>query len=157
MQLDLGHIGLLLPRAVRISIVAAIVSIFTVAPASFAQGSASSVLARLEKEMLARISQRAITAGGFSFGASEFDLRFPREGEPEEIVGPTIHATDALAIGSARIEPLDSIASRDEKFLRAQYELRLEDRMGNCLIVHQDAKVDSVFTRGRRETERCQP
>jgi hypothetical protein len=143
---------------VRISIVVAVISLFTVAPASLAQGSASSVLSRLEKEILARISQRALAAGGFSFGASEFDLRFPRVGaEPEEIVGPSIHASEALAVGSARIEPLDSIASRDEKFHRAQYELRLEDRAGNCLVIHQDVRIDSVFTRGRRISERCQP
>ena len=141
----------------RISIVVAVASLFTVASPTFAQGSASPVLSRLEKEMLARISQRALAAGGFSFGGSEFDLHFPRAGEPEEIVGPSIHASEALAVGSARIEPLDSMPSRDEKFHRAQYEMRLEDRAGNCLIVHQDVGFDSVFTRGRRMTERCQP
>ena len=157
MQLDSGSIARLSWVIVRISIVAAVALLFTTPTANFAQGSASSILSRLEKEMLARIAQRALAEGGFSFGASEFDLRFPRVGEPEEILGATRHAAEALAVGSARIEPLDSIASRDEKFRLAQYELRLEDRSGNCLLVHQDVRVDSAFTRGRRTTERCQP
>src|SRR6185436_17394515 len=93
---------------------------------------APSVLAQLEKEMLARITQRATLVKGFRFDSSEFDLRLPRQGEPEEIIGPTIHASDALAVGSARIEPLDSIASRQDTFKRARYALRLEDRAGNC-------------------------
>jgi hypothetical protein len=120
------------------------------------QQAASSPLARLEKEMVARISERATTAGGFRFATSEFDLRLPLKGESEEVIGPTTHANDALAIGSARVEPLDSIASREDTFRRARYTLRLEDRMGNCLIVHQDVAIDSTFARGRRVSERCQ-
>jgi len=63
---------------------------------------------------------------------SDFDVRLPLHGEPEEIVGPTLHARDALAVGSARIEPLESLASRADTFNRARYELRLEDRTGKC-------------------------
>ena len=142
---------------VRFSIAAAALAFFGVDPAPFAQGPESLPLSRLEKEMLARIAARADSVSGFRSGASEFDLRLPRTGEPEEIVGPTIHASDALAVGSARIEPLDSIASRDETFRRARYALRLEDRSGNCLIVHQEVRIDSAYVKGRRTTERCQP
>lgn len=49
----------------------------------------------------------------------ELDLRLPLRGEPEEVIGPTMHAIDALAVDSARIEPLDSIVSRDATFHRA--------------------------------------
>jgi hypothetical protein len=111
----------------------------------------------MEAEMLSRIDARAKSAGGFQLGASDFDLRIPQRGEPEEIIGPSIHAAGALAVGSARVEPLDSIASREEVFKHARYELRLEDRRGNCLIVHRDVAMDSTFVKGRRVTERCQP
>jgi hypothetical protein len=125
--------------------------------ASAQQQAASPHLGRLEKEMLARISERATTAAGFRFATSDFDLRLPLSGEPEEVIGPTTHANDALAVGSARVEPLDSITSREDTFRRARYTLRLEDRSGNCRIVHQDVTIDSTFTRGRRIAERCQP
>ena len=127
------------------------------AHAAQAQSAATSPLARLEKEMQARLAERATAAGGFRFSTGEFDLRLPLAGEPEEIIGPTTHANDALAVGSARLEPLDTIASRDDTMGQARYALRLEDRKGNCLIVHQDVSMDSAFTRGRRASERCQP
>jgi len=122
-----------------------------------AQQSSDSVLRRLEDEMLARISERATAIGAFRFGAGEFDLRIPLSGEPEEIIGPTTGASEAMAVGSARVEPLDSITSRDDTFRRARYTLRLEDRRGKCLIVHQDVTIDSTFARGRRIAERCEP
>ena len=127
------------------------------AHAAQAQQAATSPLARLEKEIQARLAERAVAAGGFRFSTGEFDLRLPLTGEPEEIIGPTTHANDALAVGSARLEPLDTIASRDDTFRHARYALRLEDRKGNCVIVHQDVSMDSAVTRGRRMSERCQP
>jgi hypothetical protein len=133
------------------------IGLFWLAPSASAQQTAASPLVRLEKEMLARITERATVGGGFSFGSGEFDLRLPLRGEPEEIIGPTMHAGDALAVGSARLEPLDTIASREITFRRARYDLRLEDRQGNCLFVHQLMTMDSVVVRGRRTTERCQP
>lgn len=114
-------------------------------------------LRRIEKEMLARISDRAIVLHGFRLDSSEFDLRLPMQGEPELIVGPTMHGNDALAVGSARIEMLDSISSRAEISSRARYDMRLEDRRGNCVIVHQNVSFDSTLVRGRRSVERCQP
>jgi hypothetical protein len=141
----------------RISILVAGIAFMSAAQSATAQQATPSPLRQLEKEMLARISERAIANGGFRFGAGELDLRLPLRGEPEEIVGPTLHASGALAVGSARIEPLDSIVSRDSTFHRARYDLRLEDRKGNCLIVHNDVTFDSALVRGRRTAERCQP
>ena len=106
---------------------------------------------------MARITERANANGGYRFGTGELDLRIPLSGEPEEIVGPTLHASGALAVGSARVEPLDSIVSRDSAFDRARYDLRLEDRKGNCLLVHIEVKFDSALVSGRRTAERCQP
>jgi hypothetical protein len=117
----------------------------------------SSLLRLLEAEIHVRITERARANGGFSLGAGEFDLRLAMKGEPEEVIGPTVFASDALAVGSARLEPLDTIPSRDSPSRRALYTLRLEDRAGNCLIVHQNLSFDSTVIRGRRATERCQP
>jgi hypothetical protein len=111
----------------------------------------------LEREMLSRIAQRAAVDSGFRFGSGEFDLRIPMRGEPEEVIGPTAHSGEALAVGSARLEPLDTIPSRDSSFRRARYQLRLEDRQGNCLLVHQVVSFDSTLVRGERKSERCQP
>jgi hypothetical protein len=141
----------------RFSIFVASTAFLSTVQSATGQQATPAPLRLLEKEMMARISERAITNGGFRFGAGELDLRLPLTGEPEEIVGPTFHAAGALAVGSARIEPLDSIASRDVAFSRARYDLRLEDRRGNCLIVHSEVKFDSALVRGRRTSERCQP
>jgi hypothetical protein len=141
----------------RFSIFVATTAFMSAAHSATGQQATTAPLRQLEKEMMARISERAIANGGFRFGAGELDLRLPFSGEPEEIVGPTLHATGALAVGSARIEPLDSIASREVAFSRASYDLRLEDRRGNCLIVHSEVKFDSALVRGRRTSERCQP
>jgi hypothetical protein len=122
-----------------------------------AQQPAVSPLRQIETEMLLRISARAAAIGGFRIDSGDFDLRLPLRGEPEEIVGATVNATNALAVGSARIEPLDTIASRSITFSRARYDLRLEDRKGNCLIVHQHVTFDSTVVRGRRTSERCEP
>jgi hypothetical protein len=141
----------------RFSILVAGIALLSAADSAAAQRATPSRLRQLEKEMMARISQRAITNGGFRFRASELDLRLPLRGEPEEIVGPTTHATGALAVGSARFEPLDSIASSDSTFQRARYDLRLEDRAGNCVIVHIEVKMEAALMPGRRTAERCEP
>ena len=117
----------------------------------------STLLQLLEAEMHVRIAERARVNGGFTFGSGEFDLRLPARGEPEEVIGPTVNAQGALAVGSARVEPLDTISTRDSVFRRARYSLRLEDRTGNCLVVHQDLSFDSTVVSGRRATDRCQP
>ena len=141
----------------RFSTVAPLVIVlFAVRPVP-AQRPPVSPLRQLEREMLARVTQRAIDGGGFRLGEGEFDLRIPMKGEPEEIIGPTLNASEAFAIGSARVEPLEAIASRDSTFRRAQYALRLEDRQGNCLIIHQVVTFDTAVTHGARSAERCQP
>jgi hypothetical protein len=118
----------------------------------------STPLSRLEREMMARIAERAKSLNGFRLDSSEFDLRIPLDGgEPEEIIGPTSHSLDALAVGSAHVESRDSISSRTEAFRHARYDLRLEDRAGNCVIIHQDVAIDSAFVKGTRSSERCRP
>lgn len=139
----------------RFSIPLACIAVIGTAHSAAAQQPSS--VRQLETELLARISERAIANGGLRFGAGELDLQLTIGGEPEEIVGPTIHASGAMAVGSARVEPLDSIMSRDVTFNRGRYELRLEDRKGNCLVVHQEVTFDSALVRGRRTTERCEP
>jgi hypothetical protein len=42
-------------------------------------------------------------------------------------------------------------------FRRARYGLRLEDRRGNCLVVHNEVTFDSVLVKGRRIVEQCKP
>jgi hypothetical protein len=138
----------------RFSIAALGIALASVAFPAPAQ---QTTLRRLENEMLARIGERAVSNSGFRLDSSEFDLRLPIRGEPEEVFGPTMHAAEALAIGSARLEPLDTITSRDTTFSHARYELRLEDRAGNCIVVHQDVTFDSKLVKERRTSERCQP
>jgi hypothetical protein len=141
----------------RFSIFVAAGAFMSAAHSATGQPATPAPLRQLEKEMMARISERSITNGGFRFGVGELDLRLPLRGEPEEIIGPTFHASGALAVGSARIEPLDSILARDVTFTRARFELRLEDRRGNCVVVHREVKFDSALVTGRRTSERCQP
>jgi len=141
----------------RFSIFVVSTAFMSAAHSATGQQATPAPLRQLEKEIMAGISERAIANGGFRFGVGELDLRLPLTGEPEEILGPTFHATGALAVGSARIEPLDSIVSRDSTFQRARYDLRLEDRRGNCLVVHREVNFDSALVAGRRTAERCQP
>ena len=141
----------------RFSILVAGITFLGAAHSATAQRSTLSPLQQLEKELMARISHRALAYEGFRPGVSELDLRLPLSGEPEEIVGPTLHSTGALAVGSARFEPLDSLVSRDSAFQRVRYDLRLEDRRGNCLIVHREVTIESALVPGRRTAERCQP
>src|SRR5260221_1783301 len=141
----------------RVINVAVGVVFLTATHSVWAQQTTALPLRQLEKDMLARISERATALGGFRFDSSEFDLRLPLRGEPEEIFGPTTHSNDALAVGSARMESLDSNGSRNATFRNARYDLRLEDRKGNCLIVHQPGTSDSKLVPGRRTSEQCQP
>jgi hypothetical protein len=138
----------------RFAIAAAGIALLSAATSAPAQ---QTILRRLENEMLARITARAKALDGFVLDSSEFDLRLPLHGEPEEILGPTTHAHDALAVGSARIEALDSVESRETPFTHARYDLRLEDRAGNCLIVHRTFAFTEKLERIRRTSERCQP
>lgn len=119
-------------------------------------GQQLSVLHRLETELWARIAARAQQLNGFTLAGSELDVRIPIHGEPEDIVGPTVNAMSALAVASAHIEPLDSVA-RDATFFNARYTIRLEDRRGNCLVVHQRVTFDGGAKKKARATETCRP
>jgi len=141
----------------RLSMAAAVIALTGTVHPALGQQAASPPLAQLEREMLVRVSERAVANGGLRIGAGELDLRLTLSGEPEEMIGPTTHATASLAVGSARLEPLDSIVSREATFNRGRYDLRLEDRKGNCLVVHHEVTFDSALVRGRRTTERCEP
>jgi len=124
------------------------------------RGQTSPVIRKLEAEVWVRIADRVRQSKALRLDSGEFDLRLPIQGEPDEIVGPTSHANTALAVASARLEPSDSsILSRDMPFTDGRYDIRLEDRAGNCLQVHQQVRLvsDSVLRRGRRITERCRP
>ena len=89
--------------------------------------------------------------------SSELDLRIPLDGEPEEVVGVTRLTNGSRVVGTARLEPLDSIASRSDPFRSGRYDLRIEDRAGNCLLVHQAVSIDTALVRGARTTENCRP
>ncbi len=89
--------------------------------------------------------------------SSEIDLRIPIDGEPEEVIGVTRLTSSSLVVATARLEPLDSVGSRQDPFYSGRYDLRLEDRIGNCLVVHQTVAVDSVLRRLKRTVESCRP
>ncbi|HYJ78226.1 MAG TPA: hypothetical protein VEW03_01385 [Longimicrobiaceae bacterium] len=112
---------------------------------------------RLESAVWLRVAERVQEHRAFTISSGAFDLALPLAGDPREIIGPTRHAREALAVASARLEPLDSVGSADDRFLVGRYHIRLEDRSGNCLVVHQVALIDGVLVRGARTTERCQP
>jgi hypothetical protein len=116
-----------------------------------------SAMQRAESEIWARLAERARRLGTLMLDSSEIDLRIPLEGEPEEVVGVTRLANSSRVLVTARLEPLDSIGSRDDFFQSARYDLRIEDREGNCLLVHRAAFVDTALVLGTRSTETCRP
>lgn len=110
-----------------------------------------------ELEVWKRLEDRARRLGAFMLDSSELDLRIPIEVEPEEVIGVTRLTNSSLVVATARLEPLDSVASRRDRFLRGRYDLRIEDRGGRCLIVHQVVSVDSALVRHTRTAESCRP
>lgn len=110
-----------------------------------------------ESEIWMRLEQRARRLGAFTLDSSEIDLRIPIEGEPEEVIGVTRLTSSSLVVATARLEPLDSIGSRDDPFHSGRYDLRIEDRAGNCLLVHETVAVDTALVRLKRTTETCRP
>jgi hypothetical protein len=103
-----------------------------------------------ELDVWKRLEDRARRLGAFVLDSSELDLRVPIQGEPEEVIGVTRLTNSSLVVATARLEPLDSIGSRQDPFHSGRYDLRLEDRIGNCLVVHQTVSVDSVLRRLKR-------
>ncbi|HEV8363712.1 MAG TPA: hypothetical protein VGQ52_09345 [Gemmatimonadaceae bacterium] len=110
-----------------------------------------------ESEVWKRLEERARRLGAFVLDSSELDLRIPIQGEPEEVMGVTRLTNSSVVVATARLEPLDSIGSRQDPFYSGRYDLRLEDRVGNCLVVHQTVSVDSVLRRLKRTVESCRP
>jgi hypothetical protein len=123
----------------------------------------SRVIRRLEKAVWARISDRALQTHAITLDSGQFDLRLPITGEVEEIRSATASARDARAVASARFEPsdpgVDPRDTRDAHFIAGRYDLRLEDRIGHCVAVHQDIHIggDGGIIRGARMVERCRP
>jgi hypothetical protein len=114
-------------------------------------------LRQAESEMWTRLEQRARRLGALMLDSSEIDLRIPIEGEPEEVIGVTRLTNEALAVVTARLEPLEAVASRGDRFQSGRYDLRIEDRNGNCQLVHQTVAVDTALVRLKRTTEACRP
>ncbi len=107
--------------------------------------------------MWKRLEERARRLGAFVLDSSELDLRIPIEGEPEAVIGVTRLTSSSQVVVTARLEALDSVGSRQDRFNSGRYDLRLEDRVGNCLVVHQTVTVDSVLRRLKRTVESCRP
>ena len=121
------------------------------------QPASPSALQRAEAEIWARLRQRATRLGTLMLDGSELDLRIPLDGEPEEVIGVTRLTNSSRVVGTARLEPLDSIGSLGDFFQSGRYDLRIEDRAGNCLLVHQLVSIDTALVMGRRTTESCRP
>jgi hypothetical protein len=114
-------------------------------------------LRQAESEMWIRLEQRARKLGGLMLDSSEIDLRFPIDGEPEEVIGVTRLTNQSLAVATARLEPLEAIESRGDMFHSGRYDLRIEDRAGNCTVVHQTVTFDTTLVRLKRTLEACRP
>lgn len=110
-----------------------------------------------ELEVWKRLEDRARQLGAFVLDSSELDLRIPIQGEPEEVIGVTRLTSGSLVVATARLEPLDSIGSRTDRFQSGRYDLRIEDRVGNCIVVHQTVTVDTALKRLKRTAESCRP
>ena len=137
--------------------VAALALLHTPATIAAQQGTSRAGIRQAESEVWKRLEERARRLGAFVLDSSELDLRIPIEGEPEEVIGVTRLTNSSQVVATARLEPLDSIGSRQDPFYSGRYDLRLEDRVGNCLVVHQTVSVDSVLRRLKRTAESCRP
>jgi hypothetical protein len=101
-------------------------------------------------------AQREIwTRQALVLDSSELDLRIPIDGEPEEVLGVTRQTSNALVVATARLEPLEELSWAGQAFSSGRYDLRIEDRRGNCLLVHETVRVDTVLVRLTRTTEPC--
>ena len=121
------------------------------------QPASRTAIQRVEAEIWTRLRERAKRLGTLMLDSSELDLRIPLEGEPEEVIGVTRLTNSSRVVGTARLEALDSIGSRSDAFQNGRYDLRIEDRAGNCLLVHQAVSMDTALIQGRRTTEECRP
>jgi hypothetical protein len=140
------------------SLALAIVAVFGVPSAAAAQ--ASPAIRRLEREIWSRIADRARGSHALTLERGQFDIVLPIKGDPVEVRGAAAHAGDALAVASVRLEPADTLVDApDAAFPSGRYDLRIEDRIGHCLAIHQEVRLvaDSTLERGTRMEERCRP
>jgi hypothetical protein len=143
--------------SLSLRLVAAFAILHTPATTAAQQGTPRAGIRQAESEVWKRLEERTRRLGAFVLDSSELDLRIPIEGEPEEVIGVTRLTNSSQVVATARLEPLDSIGSRQDPFNSGRYDLRLEDRVGNCLVVHQTVSVDSVLRRLKRTAESCRP
>ncbi|HEX6943847.1 MAG TPA: hypothetical protein VF128_13035 [Gemmatimonadaceae bacterium] len=115
------------------------------------------LIQRAEAEIWTRLRERAARLGTLMLDGSDLDVRIPLDGEPEEVIGVSRLTNTSRVVGTARLEPLDSIGARNDAFRFGRYDLRIEDRAGNCLLVHQAVSIDTALVRGARTTENCRP
>jgi hypothetical protein len=116
-----------------------------------------SLIQRAEREVWARLEERARVEQAFMLDSSPIDLRIPIDGEPEVVLGVTRLTSNSLVVATARLEPLEEIGYAGQSFSSGRYDLRIEDRVGNCLLVHETVRVDTALVRLTRTTEPCRP
>jgi hypothetical protein len=136
-----------------------VVTALSAAP-GVARAQRSPAIRRLEAEIWSRIADRARATHALTLERGQFDIVLPIKGDPVEVRGPSVHAREALAVASVRLEPSDTLVdASDAPFLAGRYDLRLEDRVGSCVAIHQDVRLagDSIVERGARMEERCRP
>ncbi|MGH7710919.1 MAG: hypothetical protein ACREOG_06520, partial [Gemmatimonadaceae bacterium] len=85
-------------------------------PAAAQQGAPRIGIRQAESETWTRLEQRARQLGALMLDSSEIDLRLPIQGEPEEVIGVTRLTNSSLAVVTARLEPLESLASPADPF-----------------------------------------
>jgi hypothetical protein len=140
------------------SVILAIVTLMAAPSGARAQRSAA--MHRLEGEIWSRIADRARGSHALTLERGQFDIMLPIEGDAVEVSGATAHAGGALAVASVRLEPVDTlIDTPDARFNSGRYDLRIEDRAGNCVAIHQEVRLvaDSAIERRARMEERCRP
>jgi hypothetical protein len=145
------------PYYMRRQLLVGVISLLMPAVILSQQGTPRVGLRQAELEMWTRLEMRARQLGALMLDSSDVDLRFPIQGEPEEVIGVTRLTNSSLAVVTARIEPLEELGARDLPFYSGRYDMRIEDRAGNCILVHTVVSVDSALVKHKRTTEPCQP
>ncbi|MFL5605058.1 MAG: hypothetical protein ACJ8AD_01305 [Gemmatimonadaceae bacterium] len=128
--------------------------------AADAHAQRSPAIRRLEVEIWARIADRARRSHALTLEHGQFDIVLPMKGDPVEVRSIASRAHDALAVASVRLEPGDTLVdTRESEFTAGRYDLRIEDRAGNCVAIHEEVRLaaDSTIERGARMEERCRP
>ncbi|MDQ6635367.1 MAG: hypothetical protein M3Z10_11510, partial [Gemmatimonadota bacterium] len=137
-----------------------LVVVAALAVPNHARAQQASPIRRLEREIWTRITDRARGSHALTLERGPFDIALPIQGDPREVRGPAGHARDALAVASVRLEPVDTLVDApDTPFTSGRYDLRIEDRVGHCVAIHQEVRLlaDGSIERGARMEERCRP